>query len=184
MLRLHDLVKVMDCRERELGGKRTEGLQPHSSELPPNTSAQNLRAYRVDIGWWLPWHGRLTKFWSGTSPIIRIKPSTPPYQWLNATWNWCWASRKNNSLLMTSDNYFWQNVIQSNPAVGNQVYIWAYIRLPSPKKRRRLGQHVRICGVVWRRAARYLWKIKEILVPTILGVASIKSVRWFSIRRI
>ena len=44
----------MNRRKRELGGKWTEGLQPHPPKLTPKTRAQNLRAYRLDIGPRLP----------------------------------------------------------------------------------------------------------------------------------
>ena len=44
----------MARREIELGGKWTEGLQPHNLALPPKTRAQNIRAYMVDIGPTLP----------------------------------------------------------------------------------------------------------------------------------
>ena len=54
ILQLHDGFKVMACREIELGGKWTEGIQPHPTALPPKTRAKNIQADRVDIGPRLP----------------------------------------------------------------------------------------------------------------------------------
>ena len=113
-----------------------------------------------------------------------MKQSTPPCRWLNATCNWLWSSRKKTSLLMNSCELFWLNVIQSKPAVENQVYIWAYMRLQSPKKGGGWGQHVQLWGMGWRRVTRAPWNIKESLVLTVLGKSLLKTIQWLLLRRI